>query len=103
MVSARGGCINALGYVMHEPEASTLQNRDWNGWAVVCAAASSETSHVLVTTPLPAMPVDDFAYWMGKLSQTTKNPPKSLYGLVCCFKQLEANGVFMMSTNTADC
>ncbi len=29
-----------------------------------CAVASSETNHVLVTTPLLAMPVNDLAPWM---------------------------------------
>ena len=45
-----------------------------------------------VSTPLLAMPVDDFTYWLGKFvletqkKDGTEYPPKSLYGLTCWFK-----------------
>ncbi len=47
------------------------------------------------------MPVPDFAYWLGKFvleirKQTgTEYPPKTLYAIVCCFKQyFERNEVY---------
>lgn len=46
-----------------------------------------------VCTPLLTMPVDDFAYRLGKFilktrkKDSTEYPPKTLYALVCCFKR----------------
>ena len=47
-----------------------------------------------MTTPLPSMPVPDFAYWLGKFvlevrkkKDASEYPPKTLYGMICCFKR----------------
>ena len=53
-----------------------------------------------VNTPLVEMPPTDFAYWIRKFTLEVRKadgseyPPKSLYALVCCFKQFfEQNGI----------
>ena len=56
--------------------------------------------HVVVTTSLLEMPVEDLVYWMGKFVLEAQKKdgseylPKMLYALVCCFKQFyEANSI----------
>ena len=46
------------------------------------------------------MPIEDLAYWLGKFVLEVRKqngreyPPKTLYGLICCFKRyFEQNGV----------
>lgn len=54
------------------------------------AAGSGETDHLIVTTPLLEMPVEDSAYLMGKFvfeaqkADGSECPPKTPYALVCC-------------------
>ena len=69
----------------------------WTDWASARGASgSSSTSdsssnRAEVTTDLLEMSVEDFAYWLGKFvlevrkQDGSEYPPKTLYGLVCCF------------------
>ena len=67
--------------------------RVWKDWAGARASSSSSEGRCSVSTPLLLMPVDDFAYWLGKFilearkKDGTEYPPKSLYALVCSFKR----------------
>ena len=75
--------------------------RVWTDWASArsndCSCPSSSTDfssdRALVTNNILEMAVRDIAYWMGKFvlevrkKDGSEYPPKTLYGLVCCFNK----------------
>ena len=73
----------------------------WNDWASSRSSSHEREGTVVdVNTQLVEMPPTDFAYWIRKFTlevrkaDGSENPPKSLYALVCCFKQFfERNGI----------
>ena len=88
----------------------------WTDWASARGASGSSSisdsssNRAEVTTDLLEMSVEDFAYWLGKFvlevrkQDGSEYPPKTLYGLVCCFKRhFEENNVFDVNPlNTND-
>ena len=64
----------------------------WKEW-VTARSVKAADGRCSVSTPLLAMPVDDFAYWLRKFiletrkKDDTEYPPKRLYGLTGCFKR----------------
>ena len=60
--------------------------RVWSQWASNRQPLVS-AGHVPVSTPILQMPVDDFAYWVGKFvlevrkQDSTEYPPKTLYAV----------------------
>ena len=80
--------------------------RVWSEWANSHTVMPAPDRVVSVGTPLMAMTPVDLAYWMGKIvlgvqkKDGQQYPPKTLYVLVCCFKQFfEQNGGYVVEQN----